>query len=130
MANLNYCPLVWIFSNVVSLEKIKNLQKRALRFLYESYNTSYEDLSLKSSFSSMNVKRLRTLCVEIFKTLNNINPSFMKEIFSLGQTDRPVREKYKLNLEFLSYNQVTFGQKTLTFSGPKTWNSLLIIKNL
>ena len=62
MANLNYCPLVWIFSNVVSLEKIKNLQKRALRFLYESYNTSYEDLSLKSSFSSMNVKRLRTLC--------------------------------------------------------------------
>ena len=54
----------------------------------------------------------------------------MKEIFSLGQTDRPVREKYKLNLEFLSYNQVTFGQKTLTFSGPKTWNSLLIIKNL
>ena len=48
----------------------------------------------------------------------------MKEIFSLGRTDRPVREKYKLNLEFPSYNQVTFGQKALTFFGPKTWSSL------
>ena len=46
----------------------------------------------------------------------------MKEIFSLRQTDRPVREKYKLNIP--SCNQVTFGCKALTFFGPKTWNSL------
>ena len=50
MANFNYCPLVWMFSNAVSLKKIKNLQKRALRFLYKSYNTSCEDLLLKSGF--------------------------------------------------------------------------------
>ena len=95
MANFNYCPLVWMFSSAVSLKKIKNLQKRTLRFLYKSYNTSYEDLLLKSGFSSMNVKRLRTLCIEISKTLNYLNPSFMKEIFSLRQTNRPVWEKYK-----------------------------------
>ena len=124
MADFNYCPLVWMFSSAVSLKKIKNLQKRALRFLYKSYNTSYEDLLLKSGFSSMNVKRLRALCIEIFKTLNNLNPSFMKEIFSLRQTNRPVWEKYKLNLDIPSYNQVTFGRKTLRFFGPKTWNSL------
>ena len=59
----------------------------------------------------MNVKRLITLYIEIFKTLNNLNPSLMKEIFSLRQTDRPVREKYKLNLDIPSYNQVTFGRK-------------------
>ena len=124
MANFNYWPLVWMLPNDVSLKKIKNLQKRALRLLYKSYNTSYEDLLLKSGFSSMNEKRLRTLRVEIFKTLNNLNPSFMIEIFSLRQTDRPVRKKYKLNLDIPSYNQVTFGRKTLTFFGPKAWNSL------
>ena len=124
MANFNYCLLVWMFSNTVSLKKIENLQKRALKFLHKRYNTSYEDLLLKSRFSSMNVKRLRTLCVEIFKTLNNLNPSFMKTIFSLRQTDRPVPENYKLNLDISSYNQVTFGRKALTFLGPKTWNSL------
>ena len=123
MANFNYCPLVWMFSNAISLKKIENLQKQALKFLYKSYNTSYENLLLKSGFSSMNVKRLRTLYVEIFKTLNNLNPSFMKESFSLRQMDRPVREKYKLNLDIPSYNQVTFGCKAFTFLGPKTWNS-------
>ena len=77
-----------------------------------------------SGFSSMNMNRLRTLCIEVFKTLNNLNPSFVKEIFSLRQTNRPVWEKYKLNLDIPSYNQVTFGRKTLRFFGPKTWNSL------
>ena len=73
MANFSYCLLVWMFSNAVSLKKIEGLQKRALRFLYKSYNTSYEDLLLKSGFSSMNVKRLRTLCIEMLKTPNNLN---------------------------------------------------------
>ena len=73
----------------------------------------------------MNVKRLRTLSVEIFKTLNNLNPSFMKKIFSFRLMDRPVRQIYKLNLNIPSYNQVNFGRKALTFFGPKTWNSLL-----
>ena len=48
----------------------------------------------------------------------------MKEIFSLRQTNIPVREKYQLNLDIPSYNQVTFGRKTLRFFRPKTWNSL------
>ena len=124
MANFNYSLLIWMFSSAVSLKKIENLQKRTLRSLYKTYNTSYEDILLRSGFSSMNVKRLRTLCIEIFKTLNNLNPSFMKEIFSLRETNRPVQEKYKLNLDIPSYNQVTFGRKALTFFGRKIWNSL------
>ena len=35
MANFNYCSLVWMFSSAVSLKKIENLQKRALRFFTE-----------------------------------------------------------------------------------------------
>ena len=49
----------------------------------------------------------------------------MKEIFSLRQMDRPGREKYKLNLDIPSCNQVIFGRKALIFFNPKTWNSLL-----
>ena len=67
MAKFNYCPLVWMFSNAVSLKKIENLQKWALRFLQKSYNTSYEDLLLKSGFSSMNVNRLRTRLLKLSK---------------------------------------------------------------
>ena len=32
LANVDYCPLVWILSSASSLKKIENLQKGALRF--------------------------------------------------------------------------------------------------
>ena len=43
-SNFNYCPLVWMFSSAKSLNKVESLQKRALRFLYEDYVSSYEKL--------------------------------------------------------------------------------------
>ena len=33
LSNFNYCPLVWSISSAKSLNKVENLQKRALRFL-------------------------------------------------------------------------------------------------
>ena len=124
MSNCNYCPLVWMFSNATSLKKIENLPKKALIFLYNNYQLTYEELLDKANSSTMNVKRLRFLCVEIYKTINNLNPSFMKQIFELRETNRNVREKYRLNLNIPNYNQVTFGKKSLRIFGPKIWNSL------
>ena len=44
MSNFNYRPLVWMFSNATSLKKIENLQKRALRFLYNNYQLTYGEV--------------------------------------------------------------------------------------
>ena len=114
-----------MFSNTASLKKIENLQKTALRFLYNNYQLSYEKLSDKANISIMNVKRLCFLCVEIYKTINNLNHSFMKQIFRLRETNRNVREKCRLNLNLPDYNEVTFGKKSLRIIGPRIWNSLV-----
>ena len=37
ISNFNYCPLVWMFSIAQSVNKIENLQKRALCFLYDDF---------------------------------------------------------------------------------------------
>ena len=111
MSNFNYCPLVWMFSNATSLKKIENLKIRALRFLYNNYHLTYKELLDKANSSTKNVKRLRFLCVEIYKTINNLDPSFMKQIFELGETNRNVREEYQLNLNIPNNNQFTFGKK-------------------
>ena len=58
MANFNYYLLVWMLSTAILLKKIKNLQRRALTFLLNDYKIIDEKLLLKSSTSSMNVKRL------------------------------------------------------------------------
>ena len=90
-SNFNYCSLVWMFSSAKSLNKVESLQKRALHFLYDNYDSSHESILNIAGKSTMNVNSLRSLCIEIFKTLNNINPAIMNEIFELRKTNRAVR---------------------------------------
>ena len=63
------------------------MQKR-IRFLDDDFEQSYEDLLSKGGKSKMNVRRLRTLCVEIYKALNDLNPSFMNNTFNKNKKAR------------------------------------------
>ena len=113
-----------MLSIVKSLNKIENLQKQALRFMLSEYESSYDELLRLSGGCTINVILKRNLCVEIYKTLNDLNPSFMREIFETRKTKTAVRERYKINLEIPRVNQASFGTKSLRFYGPKIWNSL------
>ena len=62
--------------------------------------------------------------MEICKTINNLNPDFMRDLSSLTETAKLLREIYILNLNMLVHNQVTFGSKSLRVFGHKVWNSL------
>ena len=52
-SNFNYCPFVLMFSSAESLNKVESLQKRALRFFYEDYVSSYEELMQKAVNKTM-----------------------------------------------------------------------------
>ena len=123
-SNFNYFPLVWMLSNKKSLDKIESLHKRALRFLLNDYVSSYEQLVETSGECNMNIRRLRFLYIEIYKTLNDLNPSFTKEIVEKSDENQVTRDRYKLNLNIRRRNQVTFGTKSLKFYGTKIWNAL------
>ena len=100
------------------------MQKTALRFLYDNYGSSYESILKIAGKSTVNVNRLRSLCIEIFKTLSNTNPAFMNEVFELRKTNSALRNQYKLNLDVPIINEVSFGAKIIRYLGPKIWNSL------
>ena len=85
------------------------MQKRALCFLYDNYDSSYESILKLAGKSTTNVNRLRSFYIEIFKTLNNINPAFMNENFELRKTSLAVKNQNKLNLEVPIINHVTSG---------------------
>ena len=91
-SNFNYCPLEWHFC---SAKKIEKIQERALRILYKDFFSGFESIINKSGKSTMEVKRLRTLALEVFKALTNMNLEYRKEIFhkTAFRTHRP------LNLE-------------------------------
>ena len=100
------------------------MSSRALRYLYSDYESLYNTLLAKSGKVTMKASRLRSLCVEIYKSINSINPSFMNEIFRLRVTNRIVRSQYRLDLDIPRVNQVSFGNKSIRSFGPKIWNSL------
>ena len=79
----------------------------------------------KAGKETMKGNRLRSLCIEIYKLINNINPMYMNEIFKPRKTIRVVRSNYKLNLDVPNINQASFGDKSLRYYEPKIWNSLL-----
>ena len=72
----------------------------------------------------MNLRRIRFLYFEIYKTINSLNSDFMKNIFEMKTNNRIAREKYKSNLNIPRTNQVTFGTNSLKSYGPKIWNAL------
>ena len=79
-------------------------------------NTSdYQTLLEKSKKTSMEIKRLRNLATEIFKTVNKLNPTFMKNLFTSKENAR-VRPN---NIVVKSHNSATYGDKSLMALGPK-----------
>ena len=68
----------------------------------------------------MKIKCLRTLAAEIFKTLNDINLNYMKEIFYLSphETDK------KYDLFAYRRNTKKYGNHSLRVLVPHIWNSL------
>ena len=50
--------------------------------ILNDYEREYETLLRNSNKPTIEIQRLRTLAVEIFKTLNKMKPPYMKNIFT------------------------------------------------
>ena len=90
--------------SILFLRQCKNFQviKSHKKFFFtltennpKIYCLSYDDpkpeIDNLPKKNFMEVLRLRNLCIEIFKILRNISPSFMKDIFCFEETDRPMQ---------------------------------------
>ena len=96
------------------------MQLRCLRIIYNDYSSDYQRLLNRSQKPSMEIKRFRNLALEIFKTMNDLHPSFMKSIFS-AKLNTWVRQN---DILVETHKSATFGDKILARLGPKIWNAL------
>ena len=87
--------------------KIEIIQKRAFRLLYNDYSNIYDSLHAKANKSSMELKCYRTLVLEIFKTLNVLNPTYMQDLFYL----RSSSARRPNNIAIVGTNTNTYGTK-------------------
>ena len=107
-SKFNYCPLIWHFTSAISTNNVEKIQEGALKYLFDDNESSYDVLLEKSNRVEMTVYGLRTLCLEIYKTLNDLNPAYMKEIYKKSVNRHSSRLN---NIEVPTINQVTYGKK-------------------
>ena len=119
-SNFNYCPLVWHFSTNKSIEKIENIHKCCLRLTLNDCESDYKTALDKSGKESMEIRRIKTLANEKFKTFNESNPNFMKNIFACKTNSRD----WPFDLLVNNRNTEKYGSKSLLALGPKIWKSL------
>ena len=63
------------------MNKIENIQKRTLRFVLNDYISNYETILTKSNKCTMKVRQLRVSVLEVFRSVNKLNPGYIKSLF-------------------------------------------------
>ena len=119
-SNFNYGPLIWHFTTRKGIKNVEKVQERSLKFILNNYDKTYFQSLDISKKPSMETKRLRILITEIFKTLNDSNSVFMKDIFHYCQN----KSHKKHNFHVHSRNTSRYGNNSLRVLGAHIWNSL------
>ncbi len=68
-------PLTWLFSTKAANDEINRTQ-RALRILSNDYHFFFNELLEKSESVKIHAQNLQKLMIEIYKTMNNLSPSY------------------------------------------------------
>ncbi len=122
MSHFSYCPLVWMFHDRKSNNKINKIHERALRIIHKDSTSNFEELLIKSNSVSVHQRNLQLLQTEISKTVNNLNPAFMAEVFVSKDMPYSLRGNNNLVLPKARTNQ--YGIDTIRFIGQKLWQTL------
>ena len=93
LSNFNYCPLIWLFSTKAANNKINRTHKRALRILLKDYDSSFDELLEKSESVRIHDQNLQKLMIEIYKTMKNLNPSYIWEFHERKVLKKDLRTK-------------------------------------
>jgi hypothetical protein len=65
------------FANTIQLEKI---QERAIRLIYEDYNSTYEELLHIAKVPSLQIRRMRTMTLICFRILHKLFPPCLNDL--------------------------------------------------
>ena len=122
MSNFNYCPLVWHFCGEVNTKKVEKIQERALRFIYEDYSASYDELLSKSKLHSLKIRRMRSLAIEVYKVINKECPVYLQDSIHIKNNSYSFR--YQNIVELPQVRTTSHGLQSFMYAVTKLWNEL------
>ena len=73
-SHFSYCPLVWMFHSRRLNNRINHIHERALRIIYQDYNSSFEELLRKDGSLTIHQRNLKLLVTEMFQGKLDVPP--------------------------------------------------------
>ena len=95
LANFNYCPPVWVFVNKADFDLLERVKKRALRFIHNDFVSDKRLLLEHSNDIFIHLVTMRCLALEVFKCMNGLNPSYIKDLFEMNMDTYDLRDNKK-----------------------------------
>ena len=122
MSILNFCPLIWHFCSKSNTDKLEKNDFRALKFVFQDFNSSYEDLILKAGSTTLHLSRLRTLVTETLQVAYGLFPTYLQE--SVCFKDSSYNFMYTDLLEIPRTKSTRYGTNSFRYQAAILWNSL------
>ena len=72
-AQFNYCPLIWMRHSRNLNNKIKRIQERALRIVYNDYKSNFKELLERDHSFTIHKRNIHYLAVEAYKVKNGLS---------------------------------------------------------
>jgi hypothetical protein len=101
---------------------MENIQESALRFIYEDYNSSYENLLEKSKLPSLKIRRLKTIAIETFKIIHKKSPSYLHDLINIKLQNYNFRSQETAVLPRVRTTR--YGLKSFSYNVAQIWNEL------
>ena len=105
-------------------KKINQVYKRCLKAIYRKYDFELSDLLSELKIPSIHTKHIHFLLIEVFKSLNGLNPESTKDFFQEKHLSINLRRSRLLNLP--NAKTTLYGTNSVHFQACLQWNSLPI----
>ena len=122
-SQFKYCPLTWMFHSRKLNNKINRLQERALRLVYNDFNSSFRQLLDEDNSFTIHHQNIQSLVIEMYKVVNDLSTTTFAKLFTKKQSS-------SLQLRSQAYFKIPrvrtelFGKNTLRYMGPVMWNTV------
>ena len=98
LSNFNFCPLIWHFCSNTNSDKLRKVHFRALKFIFQDFNSSYDILLQKAGTTILHLSRMRNLALQTFEIVYGDSLPFLQDFIVKNDTSYNFRYTNLLEL--------------------------------
>ena len=92
---------------------MEKIQGRALRFIYNDFQSSTEALLSMSNTTPLHIKRMKLMAGEVYKIVNNISPQYVSDLINIKISQYHFRNELQADLP--QVNTTCYGLKSFRY---------------